>query len=568
MFLRKKDQNTFDKSHRLKSRLNNTIENLRLAILDQANYDRKKAEAGKNRQLNHQESNDLLEGIYKDRASAFNNFLKSTLDHAIKEELSKVYLPDGKAYSQDQICEAFVDQNAFYPSKKSQIILPENMSIARARDNVAPAVSYGNHTPMVNGSFLTSMGYESAIGQKVLTRLATLVLGQGFEFESDDRPELAYQLNQDLDDFGIDAMMVDLMMQTFCYGGCSLMPIVDNWSGEDYADEFYYNNLFMRKGTLNGFNVVNRQYTTPMQWNSWDARQQSYYSSPYYLQYGYLLHQSRFQMTTTGRLPEFLSPSYLLYGVPILQTLYKYFLSIDVALSSINNVLIGNSIFIYEQSQNSNSDIEIGQFLSSRTNPTGVLSILQNEKVYAVSIPLAHYEDIYMANFHLIPTFIGDSVGVFMGNSSAGNKNMVQKEGSQDAKNLKQSSIMWKKRTNYLNVRNWIGKMMQLNRFGKIDPVIKMKDKPLDEAWYMQQLDAANLEADYMTKLIGNANAIGMDREQILEIFELQLKHSQVSPIKNQVQDIEFDISNEDDFMETNPNNKVPSSKNKTKESK
>lgn len=536
-----------------KKRLDNLMPDTRKEISD---YEEKKIRKHSIfKEVTGKEKVHLLDDLFRQNALSFERFVKETTHKFIDQQVAKdakFFNFNGNSYTQDQLASEFIRQNSE--------MFRSNDSKHRVQDsNIGVVANYGNTVPILNQGFLGEIGYGTGCGKKILNRLSLMTCGKSFRFVGKGKEGQTELLNQDLVDFGVEQTLSALMKQNFCYGGCALIPAVEGWNDEDYGQPFFYDKYFLKQGSLKKFNVVNRYQVAPVLWNSWDGKSVDYFNSPFYLQYGNLIHESRFIKVTTGLLPEFLAPSYQLWGISTLQLVYKNMLASDIILSAIVNGAVGNSIFVYKSRETSNSNENIEQFLSSRRNPTGLFKILADEEVYVVEMNMNYLEELFLMNFHLIATFIGDNVGAFMGNSDSGDTGkLASNNGSQDAKNWQQNVHQLKVDTGYNNAKQTIGKLIQLNRFGKVDPKIEIEDIPVSYDEYLQMVMIADKEADCVTKNIETLQGLGVKREALVELIQNQARQSPVNIFNTEMQDALLEVQSDDAFMQTNSANSVP----------
>ena len=493
-----------------------------------------------------------LSAFYAKNSQSLDNYVYDVFANRVTAD-NQGYHMNGKYYKHKDIAQSFAQQNYVMDSKAWDAPTRNTGNLLTA------ASSYNNFAaPQVDDSILSALGYETAVGNKVLRRMAQMILGKGFYFVGQDE-EKTGQLNDMLADeeLNIFQTIIDLLMQNFCYGGAFLVPVVDDWSEDDYATPFIPSKFFLRPGTITGFNVVNRRFITPMYWQTWDATKAKYYKAYQYIQYGHLIDPKRMIKLTTGNLPEFLSSSYLLNGISYLQLFLKYIVFHNTAVSSANNILIGNSIFIYESGQisaNENEKRQLDTFQNNRTSPTGLLRINHGAKVYVASIALAHYDEMLTKSLTLLPTFMGDSVSIFMGTSQTG-QSMIAKEGSQDTKNLYNSIEFLKKLTGYDTLKSQLNNWLQLNCDGKIDKNIKIEEVPVDTDLYRDELEVATLEMEYKKEWAELMLSLGVKRQNIIKIVTESAKQSKVSPIATELQDQELELISDDEFKQMNMKN-------------
>lgn len=503
------------------------------------------------RKATDKEQKSILNSFYKTNSQALDTYVYETFASKVADD-NRGYSMKGKYYSHDAILQSFAQQNSISGVTDSKAT--DSSRRGGGSNLLKAASSYNNFAaPQLDDSLLTALGYETAVGNKILRRLAQMVLGKGFQFVGDNQDKVN-RLNQKMRDMALFKTLISLLMQNFCYGGAFLIPVVSDWSPDDYASPFIADKMFMRKNTLSGFNVVNKRFVTPVFWQTWDATQPKYYEAYKYIQYGNMIDPTRLIKLTAGDLPEFLSASYLLNGVSWLQLYLKYVVFHNTAISSANNILIGNSIFILESSQiaaNEGEKKQITDFQNNRSSPTGLLRINHGAKVYVASISLAHYDDMLTKSLSLFPTFMGDSVNVFMGTSQNGSS-MIAKEGSQDTKNMYNSIEFLKNMIGYDHLKSEINNLFQLDDDGNIDHTITLEDIPVDDDIYRDELEVATLEMEYKVEWAELMMSLGVKRESVIEIVTKSIQQSQVSPLATELQNTDLEIMSDSDFEKMN----------------
>jgi len=390
--------------------------------------------------------------------------------------------------------------NALYHAIKNSIDTPPNFYPApQIPAGVAPA----DHDIMAMDGFCTASQYagldaqfySSYLGYQTLAQLSQSteyrLVAETFAQEmtrewgkiKGDNPEKIGILEEEMTRLGIRNLIRKHIETDYLFGGSQFYIRIKGQ--EDKTDlPLLINEKGIKKGSLDGFAVVEPLWSTPSLYNSNDALADDFFKPKQWWVLGKNVHHSRLLTLVMRPVPDMLKPAYNFYGVSMTQLMLPYvqrFQSIADAVAklitmfSLTGLKTDMSAILQGEEGGGNELINRLKTLAVMRDNNGILATdAQTEEFFQINTPLSGLDTLvdkftqmqaYPSKMPILKIFGTPTAG--LGNTSDGEIRVFYDNVSaqQEAFLVPQLSV--------------ILKCLQLNLWGEIDPSIEFKFNPL-----------------------------------------------------------------------------------------
>lgn len=302
-------------------------------------------------------------------------------------------------------------------------------------------------------------------------------------------------------------------MDTYCgYFGGGLLYV--DVFGQDPKKPLTYTKGGFPKGSLLGFKPLEPILVTPGYYNSENPLKQDYYKPKFWLVQGIQTHSDRLLHFKNNEISYILKPAYNFFGISTTQKVLDDVAHFTSSREAVARLLKKFSLWVFKHDRRVTNnavakrkvDERIQHFAKNRDND-GVIGIDKDEDILNISANLSGTADI-LSQFKTFVASAFETPDVKFWGISPGGLNST---GDSDFKNF-YDYIESNQREIYEDNLNAVLKIIQLNRYGKIDPTIVIRFKPLSEE---NEQQVATIRKTTMETAIGYLGAGVIDQDEI-----------------------------------------------------
>lgn len=318
-------------------------------------------------------------------------------------------------------------------------------------------------------------------------------------------------LESELRKFKIPSLFRRCAEKTGYYGGC--LAYIDTGGIDDpeiLKSPLYFDRTIIKKGSLKHFTIIDPVNVSPGFYNTSDPLRNDYFKPQTWFVMGKEVHASRFLYFAGKEAPLLLKPAYNFFGVSQAQLAFEYVENFQKNRDSGSELLNKFSVSIFKTNmQNAmyageTAELErrIQYFVHKRHND-GVFVLDKDDEDFIKSdTSLGGVTDIIRQSLELIASVFRLPAVKYLGISPSG----FNATGESDLKNFYSliESLQEKQFADNLEI---VLKLLQLNKFGEIDPHIGFEFIPLDE-------DDDKIKAE-TEKMTADTLAVYLDRNVI-----------------------------------------------------
>jgi phage-related protein (TIGR01555 family) len=300
-----------------------------------------------------------------------------------------------------------------------------------------------------------------------------------------DKAEEIKQLEEDLEEFKVQTLFRRVTELDGFFGMGFLF--VDIKGQETQIDlPLVIDEKTITRGSLNGFTAVEPMWMTPLVWNSNDPTMPDFYKPDSWMMLGRKVHASRVLRFVSREVPDIIKPAYNFGGISLSQLIQPY---VDRWLKTVGDVnrLISNFSIIFletdmdemlQGSLNGSNQLlqRIQLFLRTRDNQGIFVTDKETEMLNQLTVTLAGLSELQAQSqeHQAAPTHLPLVIltGITPAGLNASSDSEI--EVFHDWVNSGQEQLYGDHLTKVLHI-------LQLNRFGKIDPDIVFDYVPLKQ---------------------------------------------------------------------------------------
>lgn len=324
-----------------------------------------------------------------------------------------------------------------------------------------------------------------------------LACGVGSEIAVEDKLKM---LEAELKKFKISSLFRRCAEKTGYYGGC--LAYVDTGGIDDpelLKSPLYFDQTIIKKGSLKHFTIIDPVNVSPGFYNASDPLRSDYFKPQTWFVMGKEVHTSRFLYFAGKEAPLLLKPAYNFFGVSQAQLAFEYVENFQKNRDSGSELLNKFSVSVFKTNmQNAmysgeTAELEkrIQYFVHKRHND-GVFVLDKDDEDFIKSdTSLGGVTDIIRQSLELIASVFRIPAVKYLGISPSG----FNATGESDLKNF-YSLIESLQEKQFADNLEKVLKLLQLNKFGEIDPHIGFEFIPLDEEDDKIKAETEKMQAD------------------------------------------------------------------------
>lgn len=355
---------------------------------------------------------------------------------------------------------------------------------------------------------------------------ANTLCGMGSEIAVEDKLKI---LEAELKKFKISSLFRRCAEKTGYYGGC--LAYVDTGGIDDpelLKSPLYFDQTIIKKGSLKHFTIIDPVNVSPGFYNASDPLRSDYFKPQTWFVMGKEVHTSRFLYFAGKEAPLLLKPAYNFFGVPQAQLAFEYVENFQKNRDSGSELLNKFSVSVFKTNmQNAmyageTAELEkrIQYFVHKRHNDGVFVLDKEDEDFVKSDTSLGGVTDIIRQSLELIASVFRIPAVKYLGISPSG----FNATGESDLKNF-YSLIESLQEKQFADNLEKVLKLLQLNKFGEIDPHIGFEFIPLDEEDDKIKAETEKMQADTLAAYLDRnvisaeeARKIGAsDKEGILK---------------------------------------------------
>ena len=319
-------------------------------------------------------------------------------------------------------------------------------------------------------------------------------------------------LESELRKFKIPSLFRRCAEKTGYYGGC--LAYIDTGGIDDpeiLKSPLYFDRTIIKKGSLKHFTIIDPVNVSPGFYNTSDPLRNDYFKPQTWFVMGKEVHASRFLYFAGKEAPLLLKPAYNFFGVSQAQLAFEYVENFQKNRDSGSELLNKFSVSVFKTNMEwqmlrgeslRSLEERIRYFVHKRHNDGVFVVDKETEDFGKVDTSLGGVTDIIRQSLELIAAGFRLPAVNSLGISPSG----FNATGESDLKNF-YSLIESLQEKQFADNLETVLKLLQLNKFGEIDPHIGFEFIPLDE-------DDDKIKAE-TEKMTADTLAVYLDRNVI-----------------------------------------------------
>lgn len=303
------------------------------------------------------------------------------------------------------------------------------------------------------------------------------------------------------------------------YGGCLAYIDTGAKDPDTLKSPLILDPATFRKGSLKGLTVIDPINCTPGLYNSTDPTRNDYFKPQTWYVLGKEIHASRFLYFAGKEAPLLYKPSYNFFGVSTAQLVFEYVENFQKNRDSASELLNKFSVSVLKTNMlgammgNGTSELDnrIRYFIQKRHNDGLFLLDKDTEDFVKVDTSLGGVTDIVRQSLELIAAVFRIPAVKYLGISPSG----FNATGESDLENF-HSLIESLQKKQFADNLAKVLKILQLHKYGTIDPHIAYEFIPLNEEDRKIKVDTEKVKADTMAVYLDRNVISGMEARKVL----------------------------------------------------
>jgi phage-related protein (TIGR01555 family) len=299
-----------------------------------------------------------------------------------------------------------------------------------------------------------------------------------------DKSERIAQIEDDFEEFKIQALFRKATEHDGFYGLGHIFIDLKGPAGADHSLPLLFDEQTISQDSLNGFTTIEPMWATPLVWNSTDPTHPNFYKPESWQVLGQRTHQSRMLRFVSREVPDIIKPAYNFGGISLSQLIDPYVGRWLKTVDSVNRLINTFSIIFLQTDMaevlagGDSSELikRLRLFTKTRDNQAVFMTDKEKEMLEQLAVPLAGLSELQaQAQEHMaMPTHL--PLVVLTGITPAGLNASSEEEIEvfHDWNHSMQEAL-------YTDPLKKVLTLVQLNRFGNVDPDIIFDYVPLKE---------------------------------------------------------------------------------------
>lgn len=334
--------------------------------------------------------------------------------------------------------------------------------------------------------------------------------------EGDKSKQIA-ELTEDLEAYKVQRLCHELMLHDGFFGRAQLHIAIDGQEGDrEQQLPLVIDPKTIKKNSLLGFKTIEPIWTTPYAYDSLDPRRPDFFRPRAWYIMGRRVHHTRLITIVSREVPDILKPAFNFGGLSMSQLIEPYVNRWLKTVQSVNDLIRNFSIIVLATDMAATLGGDKGNGLLDRValftqmrDNRGLMTLDKNaEDLKQVAVPLSGLSELQaQAQEHMAaPTHIPlvKLFGITPTGLNASAEGEIQV--FYDYIHAQQENVLGDPLRIILNI-------LQLNRYGKIDPTITAQFVPLDELTVKELAEVRKSDSEAGVAYI-TAGVIDADEER------------------------------------------------------
>lgn len=340
-----------------------------------------------------------------------------------------------------------------------------------------------------------------------------------FQYQGDGGDELIEGIESEIERLHVQKIVRDAAQMCGFYGGCLVYIDTGDIMAEDMRLPLGADADTFRLDSIKSLKIIEPFYIAPGRYSCYSPIDKDYFVPQTWLINGREIHASRFLYFAEDKPPTLLLPSYNFFGVPLAQTVIDSVIGFEESSKSAARMLSKYACTVFKTDMNevlsggSGNEIQkrIAYFAQNRDND-GIMTVdKESEDIVLSNHTLGGVTDIVRQQMEIVAAMFGEPAVKLWGISPGGFNATGESDmrSHYDHINAVQERII-------RDPLEYLIKLLQLNRFGNIDPSLTFEFIPLSDEDEKLQAEVQKIKVDSMAELFDRGIISGEEARHVL----------------------------------------------------
>ena len=340
-----------------------------------------------------------------------------------------------------------------------------------------------------------------------------------FQYQGEGGDDLIEDLTDAMDRIHVQKVFRDAAQMCGFYGGCLVYIDVGDIMDEDLRLPLGTDQDTFKIDSICDLKIIEPFYIAPGRYSCYSPIDKDYFVPQSWLINGREIHASRFLYFAEDRPPTLLLPSYNFFGVPLAQTVVDSVIGFEESSKAAARMLSKYACTVFKTDMNevlsggTGSEIQkrIAYFAQYRDND-GVMTVdKESEDIVLAQHALGGVTDIVRQQMEITAAMFGEPAVKLWGISPNGFNATGESDmrSHYDHINAVQERIL-------RDPLEYLVKLLQLNKYGQIDPALTFEFVPLSDEDEKLQAEVQKIKVDSMSQLYDRGIISGEEARHVL----------------------------------------------------
>lgn len=334
------------------------------------------------------------------------------------------------------------------------------------------------------------------------------------------------ELEQAITDYELKPLMTLLIKKAYLLGTCYISPKLEGDEDGEAAEPLLLDSAKVKNGSLERFYVIEPTWIVPIDFNMTKPRSHNFFKPQSFITFGERVHHSRMKRFMFIEPMNLVSPIYLFGGIPPTQQILPYILDFINTKKEIVKIVSRFNLSVLQTNLNllkgvdqygkattdSGSAYGRARAFNAMRNNEGLLMLSKDEVFTQLQINTAGLAEILQQQGEFLSLFTRIPISTLFGQAPRG----MNATGEFDANNFNQL-IHTLQESKLRPILQYCIDIIQLSRFGGIDPDIEFDFVPIGELNLTTQSQLLNDKVNRATTLVSNGLADPLKMMEILQ---------------------------------------------------
>lgn len=354
-------------------------------------------------------------------------------------------------------------------------------------------------TPMFVGyAMLSNISQEALIRagvETVATEMTRKFIQWTYDddYGEEDKEKAIADLEEESRKFKLKEIFNQAAVKDGYFGGCLVYIDVGELDDDEKEEPLILDEKTFKKGSFKGFKVIEPINIYPGEYNTIDPTDEHYFNPEYWYILGKKYHASRFLYFAGNEAPLLLKPAYNFFGIPQAQLALDYVAHFVANREAAQELLNKFSLTCWKtdmtqalQGRGVNDLVQRAKVFNRLKSNNGMMILdKEREDMVQINTPLSGVRDIVEMSLNLLTAVWHIPKIEYLGEGEGG-LNASSKEQIRSYYDY----IIGKKEKLFTEPLETVSKVLQLNKWGKINPAISFKFPAM---WDMDDSEKAAL---------------------------------------------------------------------------